>query len=577
MHTSDSQGTIPGDAGPGRGPVRLRTPVLRPRPHAALRYGATLAGLAVASVVTYLFADQFSRTLFILFWPVVIGAAWFGGIGVAALASVLSVLIVDYLLIPPYRQVGFNATDDLFPLLVFLLVSATIGYLVDAAHRNSERVSRLAIENADYARRAEESAHYLGLATTTLASSLDYEDTLARLASVLVPELGDWCAVHLCEDGVIRQVAVAHVDPAKIEFAREMNERYPTPPDSLAGVPNVMRTGRPEVYSDISEDMLIANARDADHLRITRALNIRSAIVAPLATGDEVIGAITLIAAESGRRYTEADLPLIMEVARRATLAVENARHHRSAIEAKERAEELQQEAETANIAKTQFLTSMSHELRTPLNAIAGYADLMSLGIHGVVTEAQAEDLERIKRNQRHLLGIINDILNFARLDAGRVEYNISNVPAYDVVDDLHPMIRPQIAGRELRFTCDTISRDIEVRADREKLRQVLLNLLSNAVKFTAPGGAVRLHCHADAHVVEFVVEDTGVGIPREKLGSIFEPFVQVNRSLAQPVEGTGLGLAISRDMVEGMAGTLTVSSEPGRGSSFKVTLPRAQ
>lgn len=218
----------------------------------------------------------------------------------------------------------------------------------------------------------------------------------------------------------------------------------------------------------------------------------------------------------------------------------------------------------------------MSHELRTPLNAIAGYADLMSLGIHGAITAEQADDLERIKRNQRHLLGIINDILNFARLDAGRVEFNIINVSACDVVDDLHPMIRPQVAGRDLRLVCEEIDKEIQVRADREKLRQVLLNLLSNAIKFTQPGGEIRLMCHADAHVVEFIVTDTGIGIPRDKLAAVFEPFVQVNRSLAQPVEGTGLGLAISRDMVEGMGGTLTAASELGKGSTFRVSLERA-
>jgi signal transduction histidine kinase/PAS domain-containing protein len=430
--------------------------------------------------------------------------------------------------------------------------------------------------NISERKRTEETNHYLTLATATLAASLDYEETLARLAAVLVPQLGDWCVVHLRDGTELKQVAVAHVDPGKIEYAREINSRYPTSEDATTGVPNVIRSGVAEVYRDVTDEMIAAGARDDEHLRIMRELKIRSVIIAPLLGKDAAIGAITLVSAESGRRYNDADVPLVMEIGRRAALAVENARLHQSALEAKSRAERLQKEAETANVTKTQFLTSMSHELRTPLNAIAGYADLMSLGVHGPITDAQAEDIERIKRNQRHLLGIINDILSFARLDAGRVEFHITNFAAYDVVDDLHPMIRPQIAGRELHFEAEPIPADVMVRADREKVRQVLLNLLSNAIKFTMPGGSIRLSCHADNHVVEFAVRDTGIGIPADKVAAIFEPFVQVNRSLAQPVEGTGLGLAISRDMVEGMGGTLTVVSEVGTGSTFTVTLPRA-
>ena len=208
----------------------------------------------------------------------------------------------------------------------------------------------------------------------------------------------------------------------------------------------------------------------------------------------------------------------------------------------------------------------MSHELRTPLNAISGYAELLSLGLRGPTTPEQQEDLGRIMRSQRHLLSVINDILNFARLEAGHVEYRVTNVPVTELLGDLESLIRPQLAAKQLEFSCDAgLRADVIVRADAEKVRQVLLNLLANAVKFTTPGGRVRVVCEHDDARVYIRVTDTGIGIPVDRRGAIFEPFVQLHRTLAQPAEGTGLGLAISRDLARGMGGELTVESEPGQ------------
>jgi signal transduction histidine kinase len=180
-------------------------------------------------------------------------------------------------------------------------------------------------------------------------------------------------------------------------------------------------------------------------------------------------------------------------------------------------------------------------------------------------------------RSQRHLLSVINDILNFARLDAGHVEYRVADVPVSVLVGDLESLIRPQLASKQLEFACDAVADDVIARADPEKVRQVLLNLLANAVKFTAPGGRVRVTCDHDTSRVHIRVADTGIGIPPDRRGAIFEPFVQLHRTLAQPAEGTGLGLAISRDLARGMHGDLSVESEPGIGSTFTLTLDRTE
>jgi signal transduction histidine kinase len=239
-------------------------------------------------------------------------------------------------------------------------------------------------------------------------------------------------------------------------------------------------------------------------------------------------------------------------------------------------AEHARREAEGANRAKSDFLAVMSHELRTPLNAIGGYTQLLELGIYGPVSDAQRDTLARITRNQTHLLRLINDVLNFAKIDAGQVEYTIGGVPLDDALADVEALVAPQMRAKRIAFSYTPPAASVVVRADRERLQQIVLNLLANAVKFTAPGGTVAVACDEDADVARVRVRDSGVGIPGERLRSIFDPFVQGDRALNRPNEGVGLGLAISRDLARGMGGELTVESVVGVGSTFTVTLPRA-
>ena len=238
-------------------------------------------------------------------------------------------------------------------------------------------------------------------------------------------------------------------------------------------------------------------------------------------------------------------------------------------------AEKAREEAEAANRAKMDFLAVMSHELRTPLNAITGYVDLIELGVRGPVTADQAADLGRIRRSARTLLQLVEDVLSFAKLESGRIEYRISNVPLCELVEDFVPLIAPQLQSKGLEFSTLFTDRAATARADREKVERIVLNLLANAIKFT-DRGRVGVRCEADGSHVRLVVEDTGRGIPADQLEKIFEPFVQVERGLNRPADGTGLGLSIARDLAEGMGGTLVAESSPGVGSSFTLTLPRA-
>jgi signal transduction histidine kinase len=285
---------------------------------------------------------------------------------------------------------------------------------------------------------------------------------------------------------------------------------------------------------------------------------------------------MTFVTVESGRRFGDLDLVLADDLASRAALAVDNARLHKEAIQARQDAAAAQAAAEAANRAKSEFLAVMSHELRTPLNAITGYADLIEMGIHGPVTPEQRADLERIQRSQRHLTGLINGVLNYSRLEAGALYYEVQDVALDEVLATCEALIAPQLSARRLAMAFDGYDPALKVRADAEKLKQIVLNLLSNAVKFTEPGGRITLTCTPRPDAVAITVSDTGHGIAADQLERIFDPFVQVDARLVRTHEGVGLGLAISRDLARGMGGDITAESTPGAGSTFTLLLPRA-
>ena len=259
----------------------------------------------------------------------------------------------------------------------------------------------------------------------------------------------------------------------------------------------------------------------------------------------------------------------------------ESERARADADAARREAETARTEAEVANRTKSEFLAVMSHELRTPLNAIGGYAELIEMGIRGPVSPQQRDDLRRLQTSQRHLLGLINEVLNYAKLETGAVHYDVADVRVREALVGAEALVAPQAQAKHLTLSVGGCPPTLAVRADAEKLRQILVNLLSNAVKFTDRGGRVDLTCEVSpaatpGQPVRILVRDTGIGIATDQIERIFEPFIQVRADLTRTAEGTGLGLAISRDLARGMGGDLTAESTPGRGSTFTLTIPMA-
>ena len=426
---------------------------------------------------------------------------------------------------------------------------------------------------------------FLAEASRVLSESLDFETTLASAAALALPHFGTWCMVDFVEpDDSIRRAAIVHPDPWKQESARTFYSANPPMAGAKLGAPRVIRSRESEFvivqHADTSEEPAGVDEE------ILRTLGVQSSLIVPIVARGRTLGAITF-ASDSRRDYDDADLMLAEDLGRRCGMAIDNARLFterevaRQASEvardvaqrAIDVAEEMRRQAEEANAAKSAFLATMSHEFRTPLNAILGFADLLDLEVTGGLTDGQRVHLTRIMAAGRHLLGLIEEILAFSRLHAGREDVTLEPTDLCGLVRETAELVFPLATSRGLALHVHTPEPHAIVTTDVGKVRQIVLNLLSNAVRFTDAGEvSVELELDGDAAVVR--VRDTGIGIASDQAEWIFEPFSQVTQSLIARRGGTGLGLTVARQLARLLGGDVELASAPGQGSTFSVRLP---
>ena len=409
---------------------------------------------------------------------------------------------------------------------------------------------------ADLARERTMGLQSLTAALSQASITADVAQAIVTHAPSILGAVGVVVASATADGEHLELVCASHMP----DDLRAAWQRFPF--NAQVPIADVARSGVPiflESRDDVAE-------RYSHLLESFEAAGHHANIVLPLTSNERTHGVMG--AAFDAPQHFDADYrAAAVTLARLCAQALERARLFESERHARA-------SAELANRAKSEFLAVMSHELRTPLNAIGGYAELIELGIRGPVTEEQRKDLQRIQKSQRHLLGLVNGVLNYSRVEAGAATYEMDDIVLDDVLASAEALVVPQIRNKRLSLTYAPTGPALVVRADGEKLQQVVLNLLTNAIKFTEPGGRVELSCQRVGDEVHVSVSDTGRGIAADQLGRVFEPFVQVDARLTRTQEGVGLGLAISRDLARGMGGDLTAKSTLGQGSTFTLALP---
>jgi PAS domain S-box-containing protein len=412
-------------------------------------------------------------------------------------------------------------------------------------------------------KRSEDTQRFLAQVGETLSSSLDYEITLDRIAGLAVPDLADWCAVHIVDmDGTIRRLAVAHIDPKRAAQARARPERYPIDPNAQHIVPQVIRSGKPEIYAEVTDEMLVASARDAEHLRTLRLLGFASYLCVPLLAHGRTLGAITLVMSDSGRRYEAHHLALAEELAHRAAAAIENAQLYR--------------EAQEAIRAREVFLSVASHELKTPLTTLLGNAQLFqrraerehSLG------DRDIRSLQLIVEQARRLNRMIEALLDLSRLETGQLSIERRPLDLGALVQRVADEAMPGLEQHTITF--NSAGEPLFILGDELRLEQALQNLLQNAIKYSPAGGRIDIRVARRDRMACAEVSDQGIGIPQAALPRLFTRFYRATNVNPQHISGMGVGLYVVKEIIALHGGEVGVESQEGVGSIFTVCLPLA-
>lgn len=407
-------------------------------------------------------------------------------------------------------------------------------------------------------KRADDGQRLLAEAGELLAATLDEQTALTNLARLAVPSLADWCTVDIVRpDGSTSGLGGSHIDPEREDLIRELQRRYPANPSGTVPISAVLRTGRSLLLESVSDAELAASSPDAAHLHLRRRLGFRSAMFVPLRAHDRLLGIITLVSADDRRRYGPSDLALAEELARRAALAIENARLFRAVQDAVQKRDE--------------FLSVAAHELKTPITSLRGFAQLLRRRLDRE-QQVPGDELRRavttIEQQAGKLGHLITQLLDITRLDAGKLSLDCTLTDLTQLVQ--HAVDAAQATTKRHQFTLMAPA-TVTLAVDAMRLEQVLTNLFANAIKYSPSGGPIEVTMEVQPGELSISVADRGVGVPYAQRQQIFERFYQVQGDRSA---GMGLGLSISRQVAELHGGRLDYEPRPGGGSCFVLTLP---
>lgn len=404
-------------------------------------------------------------------------------------------------------------------------------------------------------RRGERTSRFLADASAALAALDGSERTLAKLAKLAVPRFADWCAVDLVDGDSLRRVEVAHVDPSKVELAREIHRRYPPDPNDPRGTWQIARTGQPVLIPEIDDELLVASIDDPVKLKVVREIGLKSYIGVPLMARDRALGVLTFATSDSGRMFDETDLAIAEDLARRTAVAIENVRLYEEVADAARR--------------KDEFLAMLGHELRNPLAPIRSGLELLEL------SGAEHDVVELMSGQVDHLVRLVDDLLDVSRIIRGRVQLKRTTVDLADLIRRAVETVRSLTAkaNQDLRISLPSPSPKLD--ADPVRLTQVFSNLLHNASKYGSVGGRISVEATLEGENVVVRVSDDGTGIDADLLPRVFDLFAQSTRTIDRAQGGLGLGLTIVKNLVEMHGGRVSAHSEGrGHGSEFVVRLP---
>ena len=409
-------------------------------------------------------------------------------------------------------------------------------------------------------KRREGETRFLADSSASLADLVDYQTTLQKVASLAVPDFADWCTVDMVEaDGTVSRLAVAHVDPTKVELAHDLYQRHPARPDQASGIWEVIKTGKPKVVSEITDAMVTEVVSDQETLAILRELGLHSYMCVPLLVRNQVKGVISFITAESGRKYDDRDLAVAEDLAHRAAIAIENA--------------QLYHELRQADRRKDEFLAMLAHELRNPLAPISNAVEMINLTVGDDPMLCFAQ--QTLDRQVKHMVRLVDDLLDVSRITRDKLDLRKARVDLSSIVLQAVETARP--IAEQNGSTIEILLPDepIILEADLVRLTQVCSNLLNNGCKFTPAGGVVKVLIEREGDEAVITVSDNGIGIPPDKLDRIFDMFAQIDTTLNRSRGGLGIGLTLVKRLVELHGGSVSAFSAGfGQGSKFVVRLP---